>query len=410
MRRVVVTGMGMVTPLGNDVNTSWENAKAGKNGIDFMTRIPTDDIPVKVAGEVKDFDPTLYMDKKDARRMDRFSQMAMAAAVQAMEDANFGEHMPAPERFGVTVGSGIGGLETLEVNCIKMHDKGPLRVSPIFSTLMIGNIAAGNISIRFGLMGPCESIVTACATGTHCLGDAFRNIKHGYADAMLAGGAEATITKLGFSAFIGIHAMSLAQNKDEASIPFDARRTGFVMGEGAGVLVLEEYEHAVKRNAKIYGEILGFGSSGDAFHVTAPHPEGKGAALAMQHALKEGGVTPEQVGYINAHGTSTVYNDRMETLAVKAVFGEQAYKVPMSATKSMTGHLLGASGAVEAMFCMLAMRDSFLPPTINYKEPDPECDLDVIPNVGREAKVDYALSNSFGFGGHNATLLMGKMK
>ncbi|MDL2289711.1 beta-ketoacyl-ACP synthase II [Clostridia bacterium OttesenSCG-928-F22] len=410
MRRVVITGMGMVSPLGNDIETSWNNAKNGVSGIGPITRVKTDNIPVKVAGEVKDFDVSRYMDKKDARRMDRFSQYAVAAAVQAMEDAGFDENnRPESGRFGVIVGSGVGGIETLEANCIKLHEKGHMRVNPLLAPMMIANIAAGNIAMRFQLEGHCSCVVTACAAGANSIGDAFRLIKHGYADAMLSGAGEADIGDIGIAAFMGLQALSTEENPENASIPFDARRTGFVMGEGAGILCLEEYEHAKARGANIYAEIKGYGATSDAYHLTAPHPEGKGAANAMRLALQEGGVSPEQIAYINAHGTSTVYNDKMETLAVKTVFGEHAYKLAISSTKSMTGHLLGASGAIEAIFTVMGMRHSYILPTINYKEKDPNCDLDVVPNVGREAEIAYALSNSFGFGGQNASLLFARV-
>lgn len=408
-RRVVITGIGVVCPLGNDAQTAWENAKKGVNGIDEIRGIDVSDMQVSLAGEVRDLDVSVALDKKEARRMDRFSQFACVAAKEAMDDANFGNARPASERFGVHFGSGVGGMSTFIENVEKLVAKGPSRVSPLLVPMMTSNMAAGNLAILHGLEGPCGCVVTACATGSNSIGDAFRLIKHGYADAMLTGGSEAAITRLGMAGFLGLQAVTVAKDKNRASIPFDAERTGFVMGEGGGALVLEEYEQAKKRGAKIYGEVLGYGMTGDAYHMTAPHPEGKGPANAMKLAMEEGGILPSQVDYINAHGTSTPYNDKIETLAIKRALGEHAAKVAVSSTKSMTGHLLGAAGAVEAIFCVLAMRDGFVPPTINYQVPDVECDLDVVPNVGRNMKVDYALSNSLGFGGHNASLLLGRV-
>ena len=407
-RRVVITGIGAVTPVGHTAEETWKNMLAGVNGIDVIQGADVSDMDVTLAAEVKNFDPAQYMDKKLARRMDRFCQLGFAAGVMAMEDAAFGDHMPAPERFGTLIGSGIGGIGTIQNEVTKMNEKGPKRVAPLLVPIMISNMLSGNLAIQYGLKGHSTCVVTACATGTNAIGDAFRLIKHGYQDAMLTGGAEATITRLAFAGFLGLQALSQATDKDRASIPFDAERTGFVMGEGAGVVVLEEYEHAKARGAKIYAEVLGYGATSDAYHMTAPHPEGEGSTNAMRFALEEGGILPEQVNYINAHGTSTVYNDKTETMAIKKVFGEKPPAT--SSTKSMTGHMLGAAGAVEAIASALAIRDGIVPPTINYRVPDEACDLDVVPNQCRKMAVDYAISNSLGFGGHNATLLLGKVK
>lgn len=410
IRRVVITGIGAVTPVGNTAGEMWENMLAGKNGIDTITRVDVSDMQVHVAGEVRDFDPTLWMEKKTARRMDRFCQLGFSAGVMAMEDAAFGENRPAPERFGTLIGSGIGGLGTIEKEVTNLNERGPRRVSPLFIPVMISNMVSGNLAIHFGLKGHSTCVVTACATGTNAIGDAFRLIKHGYQDAMLAGGAESTLTRLAFAGFLGLQALSPSEDRNRASIPFDRERNGFVMGEGAGVVVLEEYEHAKRRGAKIYAEVLGYGATADAYHMTAPQPEAEGPRMAMRMALEEGAVTPEQVDYINAHGTSTEYNDKVESLAIKQVFGEAAKKVAVSSTKSMTGHLLGAAGAVEAIVCAKAIEEGIVPPTINYQVPDPDCDLDVVPNQARKMPVQYALSNSLGFGGHNATLLLGKVE
>ncbi|MGI6169109.1 MAG: beta-ketoacyl-ACP synthase II [Christensenellales bacterium] len=408
-RRVVITGMGLVSPLGNDVATAWENAKKGVNGIDVIRGIDVSDMQVSLAGEVRDLDVSVALDRKEARRMDRFSQFACVAGKEAMDDAAFGNGRPDAERFGVHFGSGVGGMSTFIENVERLVEKGPGRVSPLLVPMMTSNMAAGNLAILHGLEGPCSCVVTACATGANSIGDAFRIIKHGYADAMLTGGSEAAITRLGMAGFLGLQALSVAKDKDRASIPFDAERNGFVMGEGGAALVLEEYEHAKKRGAKMYGEVLGYGMTGDAYHMTAPHPDGKGPAKAMELAMGEAGVLPQQVDYINAHGTSTLYNDKIETMAIKQALGEHAKKVAVSSTKSMTGHLLGAAGAMEAIFCVLAIRDGFAPPTINYQVADPDCDLDVLPKAGRAMTVDYALSNSLGFGGHNASLLFGRV-
>ena len=406
-RRVVITGMGALTPVGNNVPAFWEGLLAGKNGIGPVTRFDTAEYKAKLAAEVKDFDPETVLEKPEIRKTDRFVQYALAAAKEAMADSGIIGQV-APERLGVYFGSGIGGFETFDSEHTKLIEKGPRRVSPHFIPMMIANIAAGTIAIKYGATGPCLPVTTACATGTNAVGEAFRAVRYGYADAILAGGSEAAITPMGFAGFINCMALSTSEDPEAASIPFDKRRGGFVMGEGAGVLLLEELEHAKTRGAKIYAEVAGYGATCDAHHITAPLADGSGGAKAMAMALTDGGVSPEQVGYINAHGTSTHLNDAGETAAVKTVFGPHAYQLAMSSTKSMTGHMLGAAGAVEAIFTALSLRDGFLPATIHYQTPDPDCDLDVVPNEGRPADIRYALSNSLGFGGHNGSLLLKK--
>lgn len=408
-RRVVVTGVGAVTPLGSTVEDYWNGLKNGECGIDYIQKFDTTDYKVKVAGEVKGFDPELYMTKKDVKRNDLYAVYALAAAVQAFEDSKMNMEKEDATRVGVIVGSGIGGLMTMQEQVIRMHDRGPARVSPLFIPMTIGNMAAGNIAIRLGAKGTCENIVTACATGTNCIGSAFREIKHGYLDACVAGGAEAAVCEIGVAGFTNLTALSTAEDPKDACKPFDKNRDGFVMGDGAGVLILEELEHAKARGAKIYGEIVGYGATGDAYHMTAPSPDGEGAARAMTLAMEEAGIAPEQVAYINAHGTSTHANDAGETAAIKLAFGDAAQQVAISSTKSMTGHLLGAAGAIEAIACIKALEEGFLPATINYHTPDEECDLDYIPNEGRKAEdAQYALSNSLGFGGHNGVLCFKK--
>ena len=407
-RRCVITGLGAVTPLGSTVDTFWDNIKNGVCGIDYIKKFDTTDFKVKIAAEVKDFDPLQYMTKKDVKRNDLFAIYALAAGIQAFEDS--GLDMENAERVGVIVGSGVGGLMTMEEQVLRMNEKGSSRVSPLFITMTIGNMAAGNIAIRTGAKGVCEDIVTACATGTNCIGTAFRNIKHGYLDACIAGGAEGAICKIGVAGFTNLTALSTEEDPKKACRPFDKDRNGFVMGDGSGVLVLEEMEHALARGAKIYGEVVGYGATGDAYHVTLPEPTGEGAARAMKMAMDEAGIGQDQVDYINAHGTSTHANDVGETKAIKIALGEEnAKNTPISSTKSMTGHLLGAAGAIEAICCVKALEEGFLPPTINYHTPDEECNLDYIPNEGREAKdAMYALSNSLGFGGHNGVLCFKK--
>ena len=408
-RRVVVTGMGCVTPLGNDLPTTWNNLVDGKNGIGPITKFDTTDFKAKLAAEVRDFDPKLYMEKPQILHSDLYAQLAMAAAVQAMEDSGIAGTVPG-ERMGVYIGTGIGGIQTFEAEHSKLLNKGPRRVSAYFIPMMIANIASSMIAIRYGCMGPAMPAVTACASGSNAIGEALRVVRHGYADAMICGGAEATVTPLAAAGFCNMQALSTSEDPDAASLPFDARRGGFVMGEGSGVLILEEYEHAKARGAKIYGEICGYGSTNDAYHITAPHPEGVGGAKAMADALREAGYTGSELVYVNAHGTGTHLNDAIETMALKKAFGEElARKLLISSTKSMTGHMLGAAGAVEAIVSLKALEDGIVPPTINLREADPACDLDYVPGTARTAPVTLALSNSLGFGGHNACLTFRKL-
>ena len=406
-RRVVITGLGTVNPLGTSVSASWDAAKAGKCGIGPITQFDTTDFKCKLAGEVKDFDPETVVDKKEARKMARFTLLALAAAAEALADSGLDTEADA-KTTGVILSSGIGGLPTIEEQHTRGEEKGMEKVSPYFVPMSIANMAAAQIAIRFGLKGICTCPVTACAGGTNAVGDAFHRIRDGYETAMVCGGAESCISPLGIGGFTSMKALSTSTDPDAASLPFDARRGGFVMGEGSGVLVLEELEHARARGAHIYAEVVGYGATCDAHHITAPLADGSGGAKAMAMALTDGGVSPEQVGYINAHGTSTHLNDAGETAAVKTVFGPHAYQLAMSSTKSMTGHMLGAAGAVEAIFTALSLQDGFLPATIHYQTPDPDCDLDVVPNEGRPADIRYALSNSLGFGGHNGSLLLRK--
>ena len=408
MKRVVITGMGVVSPVGNDVPTFWENLKAGKCGIAPITRFDTEAYKVKVAGEVRDFDPRRYMDKLDVLHSDIYTQFAMAAACQAMEDSGL-EGTVEPERVGVYIGTGIGGIATFMEEHKKLLDKGPKRVSPYFIPMMIANMASGMIAMRFQCKGPAMPAVTACASGSNAIGEAMRLIRHGYADAMIAGGAEATVNALAAAGFSTMQALSFSDDPLAASLPFDKRRAGFVMGEGAGVLVLEEYERAKARGAKIYAELSGYGATCDAYHMTAPHPEAEGGARAIADAWKETGLDTDKI-YYNAHGTGTPMNDKAETIAVKKALGEdRARKILISSTKSMTGHMLGAAGAAEAIASVLALRDSVAPPTIGLTEPDPDCDLDYVPLTAREAEFDAALSSSLGFGGHNACLAFNKI-
>ncbi|MFC7685643.1 beta-ketoacyl-ACP synthase II [Ureibacillus sp. GCM10028918] len=408
-KRVVITGIGAVTPLGNTIEETWENLIEGKSGVGPLTRLDAEKFPVKIAAEVKDFDIEQYIEKKEARKMDRFTHYALAASIMAMKDSGLTITEDIAPRVGVWIGSGIGGMETYENQYITFQERGVRRVSPFFVPMMIPNMASGQVSIHFGAKGINSCSVTACASGTNSIGDAFKVIQRGDADAMITGGAEAPIVNMAVAGFCSSTALSLNPDADIASRPFDANRDGFVIGEGAGILVLEEYEFAKARGAKIYAEVVGYGSTGDAHHITAPAPEGEGAARAIRQALEDGGVDPTQVGYINAHGTSTPYNDLFETKAVKSVFGDHAYNLGMSSTKSMTGHLLGAAGGVEAIFTALALKEGILPPTINLTTPDPECDLDYIPNTARNQFVEYGMSNSLGFGGHNASLVLKKV-
>lgn len=407
-RRVVITGMGTVNPLGHSVPDSWKAVRDGVCGIGAITRYDTTGRKVTLAAEVKNFDPEEWMEKKDAKRMGRYTQFAMAAAVEAMADAGLGEPREGEDRtrWGCAVSSGIGGLDLTQEETLKGEEKGYDRVSPFYIPMIISNMAAGLVAIRFGLKGMSACPVTACAGGSNAIGDAFRAVRDGYADVMVCGGTEAAITPLAIGGFTSMKALHTGTDPLRASIPFDAERSGFVMGEGAAVLVLESLERAQARGARIYAEVAGYGATCDAYHMTAPAPEGEGGARAMAEALADGGAAPEQVGYINAHGTSTALNDAGETAAIKAVFGAHARTLAVSSTKSMTGNLLGAAGAAAAVFTALALKEGFLPATVNYRVPDPACDLDYIPNAGREEQVEYALTDAFGFGGHNACLLL----
>jgi 3-oxoacyl-[acyl-carrier-protein] synthase II len=405
-QRVVITGLGAITPLGLDVDSFFQGLLEGKNGISKVESFDTEKFTCKIGGEIKDFDATNYMDPKEARRNDRFVHFAFAATKQAVADAGLNMDQEDPDRVGVFIGSGIGGMDTIEKNCIKLIEGGPRKVSPFMIPALISNMASGVIGIELGAMGPNFSIVSACATGAHAIGESLKTLRLGEADVMIAGGSEATITSLSYAGFCSMKAMSTNNDDPEhASRPFDLNRDGFVMGEGAGVVVLETLEHAKKRGAKIHCELVGYGASCDANHITAPHPEGKGLIGAMKRALHSAQLNTTDVGYINAHGTSTPYNDRFETMAVKTLFGEHMKNVPMSSTKSMTGHLLGAAGGVESVACVRMLETGILAPTINYQEPDPDCDLDYVPNEAREAKISVAMSNSLGFGGQNASLV-----
>ena len=410
-RRVVITGAGAVTPVGNTAGEFWTSLLAGRSGIGPITRFDASQMPTRIAGEIKGFDPLKYIDRKDDRKFDRFLKYAVACAVMAVEDAELKTDNVDATRFGVLVGSGIGGIETLLEQYSILTEKGPDRVSPFFVPMIIVNMAAGVISMRFGAKGPNSSVVTACATGNHAIGDAARIIQRGDADVMIAGGSEAIIIPLTIAGFCQMKAMS-TRNDDptRASRPFDAERDGFVCGEGGGLVVLESLEHARARDARIYAEVVGYGMTGDAHHMTAPDPEGDGAARAMAAALRDAAIEPSAVGYINAHGTSTPYNDKFETIAIKRVFGEHAKKLAVSSTKSMTGHLLGAAGGIEAIATAFALHHGVLPPTMNYEKADPDCDLDYIPNQARPQEVEIALSNAFGFGGTNATLAFKKYR
>ncbi|OIP30324.1 MAG: beta-ketoacyl-[acyl-carrier-protein] synthase II [Deltaproteobacteria bacterium CG2_30_43_15] len=405
-RRVVVTGLGAVTPLGIGAEKTWKALCAGKSGIGRISRFDTTNFQTKIAGEVKDFDPEDFLDKKQVRRMDSFVHYCMAATIMAMEDSKLEVANQDAERIGVLIGTGLGGLPTLEKNHTLLIEGGPKKISPFFIPMMIANMAPGQIAIHFGIKGPNTCVITACAAGSHAIGDSYKVIQRGDADIMVAGGTEATITPLSIGGFNSMKAISTNNDEPEkASRPFDKNRDGFVPAEGAGTIILEELELALKRGANIYGEIVGYGLTSDAFHITAPDPQGSGAARCMKMALLDANILPSEVNYINAHGTSTPMNDTIETLAIKTVFNEYSKKIPVSSTKSMTGHLLGAAGGVEAVFTILTIRDGIIPPTINYETPDPDCDLDYVPNVARRADVRIAISNSFGFGGTNATLV-----
>mgnify|MGYP001234941942 CR=1 FL=1 len=411
-RRVVVTGLGTISPIGNDTVSFWQSIKEGKSGVGKITRFNTDEYPVSIAGEVKDFDVSSVAEPREAKKLDRFTLYALAATKEAMTDAALKEGTVDPQKLGIVIGNGIGGFESVEEGYEKLLTKGPRRIPVLTIPKLITNIAPGNIGILLNAQGPCYSVVTACASGTDAIGNAAMWIQNGTADVMVAGGVEASITKLGLAGFCVIQALSsrYCDTPEKASRPFDRERDGFVMGEGAGILVLEEYEHAVRRGARIYCELSGYGISCDANHITAPHPEGRGAIQAMNMAINAAGLKPVDIDYVNAHGTSTPLNDKTESLAIRKVFGEHAYSgLKVSSTKSMTGHCIGAAGGIEAVASILAIRDQYFPPTINYENPDPECDLDYVPNKGENGKIDAVISNSLGFGGHNAVVLFTKM-
>ena len=407
-RRVVITGLGAITPIGNSVEDFWKGIKSSKCGIDKITQFDTENYKVKLAGEVKNYNPEEHFDKRNCKRLDKFSQFAIIASKEAMKDSGITPENTDMTKVGVIISSGIGGLGTIEKENENLIQKGPDRVSPMYIPMSICNMAAGNVTIELGAKGESVSMITACASGTHSIGEAYRIIKHGYEDVIFAGGTEASITPTGIAGFTNIKALSQETDPNRASIPFDKERSGFVMGEGAGVLVLEELEHAKARNAKIYAEIVGYGATSDAYHITSPSPDGEGAARAMKKAIEDAKAKAEDITYINAHGTSTHLNDAGETAAIKLALGEASKNVMVSSTKGNTGHLLGAAGGVEAVACVKAIEDSFVPPTINYKVPDEECDLDIVPNEGRNVEVKYAMSNSLGFGGHNSSIILKK--
>lgn len=409
-RRVVITGLGAITPIGNNTESFWEGIKLGKNGIDEISLFNAEDFKVKMAAEVKDFDPSNFIDKKEAKRMDRYTQFAVIAAEESIKDSNLDFNKLNRERIGVMFGSGIGGLCTIESQIRTLVAKGPNRVSPLTIPMAISNIASGTIAIKYGILGSTLSLTSACATSTHCIGEAYRSIKDGYLDIVVAGGAEASICEFGIAGFQSLTALSRSEDKNRASIPFDKDRNGFVMGEGAGSLILEDLDSALKRGAKIYAEVVGYGSTCDAYHITSPCLDGDGAYRAMRDALVEADVSTDKISYINAHGTSTEINDRVETLAIKKALGDNYMNAYVSSTKSMTGHLLGAAGAIEAIVSIKALQDNFVPATINYVNEDKDCDLNLVVNEGKEANVEYTMSNSLGFGGHNGTLIFKKWR
>lgn len=410
-KRVVITGMGVISPVGNDLDSFWNSLITGQSGVGYITQFDTSEFPVKIAAEVKNFEPEDFIEKKEVRRLDRFTQFAIAASKLAIMDAGLEINETNAENVGVYIGSGIGGLKTIEEQHAVLLEKGPKRISPFFIPMLISNMASGQVSIQTGAKGPNSAPVSACATGTHAIGDAYLMIERGDADVMIAGGTEATITPLAVAGFASMKALSTRNDEPtKASRPFDQDRNGFVMGEGSGVLILESLEHALKRGAKIYAEVIGYGATGDAYHLTAPAPEGEGATRAMKIAMKRAGIKPENVDYINAHGTSTDLNDKYETMAIKGAFGDHAYKLAVSSTKSVTGHLLGAAGAIEGVACALALKNGIIPPTINYETEDPDCDLDYVPNKARQCDIKIAMSNSLGFGGHNATIIFKKFE
>lgn len=405
-KRVVITGMGVVSPIGTGLETFWENVKNGKCGISPIESFDTTDYSVKLAGEVKDFNPVDYMEKKEAKRQDRYSQFAVVASELAVKDSGLDIENVDSNRFGVIVGSAVGGIHTIEKEHEKLLTKGPNRVSTFFIPMMLSNIASGLVAIKYKAKAVNFSTVTACATGANAIGESFRKIQNGECDVMITGGAEAAITPCSIAGFTALTTLSTTTDANRASIPFDKERSGFVMGEGAGILVLEDYDHAVNRGAKIYAEVVGYGATCDAYHMTSPDPNSEGASKSMENAIKDADIEPQDIGYINAHGTSTLYNDKFETQAIKKIFSDYAKEVPISSTKSMTGHLLGAAGAVEAIVCAKALEDSYIPATINHKVSDPDLGLNFVPNVGINKEIGYALSNAFGFGGHNATLVI----
>ncbi len=409
-RRVVITGLGAITPIGNNVEDFWNGIKEGKCGIDTITAFDVSNFKVKLAAEVKNYNPEEFLDKRASRRLDKFAQFAIIAAREAMKDSGINKENTDMERVGVFIGSGMGGLDTIEKENKVCFEKGYDRISPMYIPMVISNMAAGNVAIDLGLRGESFSIATACASATHSIGEAYRAIKHGYQDVIFTGGTEASITPTGIAGFTNIKALSQAEDKTRASIPFDKERSGFVMGEGAGVIVLEELEHAKKRGAKIYAELVGYGASSDAYHITSPAPDGEGGARAMKNAISDAHIEAKDIDYINAHGTSTHLNDACETQAIKTALGEKSKTVMVSSTKGHTGHLLGAAGAVEAIACIKAIEDEFVPATINYKVPDEECDLDIVPNEGRKQKINFAMSNSLGFGGHNSSIIFKKFE
>ena len=408
MKKVVVTGLGCISPIGNDVETMWQNLTAGKHGFGEITKFDASELKVRIAGEVKDFNPEEYIEKGDIRKTDIYAQYALAASAQAVEDSGIVGNVES-NRFGVYIGSGIGGISTFITETEKMLTKGPQRISPFFIPMMIANIGSALVAMKYKAMGPNLPTVSACASATNAIGEAFRAIKFGYADAIIAGGADACVNPLALGGFINCQALSTTNDPDNSSMPFDKRRDGFVMGEGAGVIVLEEYENAKKRNAKIYCEISGYGNTNDAYHITAPHPEAAGAIELLRLVMEESGLEADEKLYINPHGTSTPLNDKTESLAIKKVFGDLAYKIPISSSKSMIGHMLGAAGGCEAIAAIKTIETGIVHPTLGYKEPDPDCDLDYVPNKSRKADIDKAISVSLGFGGHNAAVMFNKI-
>ena len=408
-KRAVITGTGVVSPVGNTTDDFWNSLKVGKNGIRPITRVKlTDHFKVSLAAEVKDFDATQYIDKRKAKRMALFAQYAMVGAIQALAESGLALGEEDPYRLGAIIGVGMGCMHTIQEETKKLIEKGPKRISPLFIPTVIPNMAAGNIAIEYGLKGPVFDVTTACASGTNAMGEAFRAIQSGYADVVFTGGAENVTTELTVAGFTALTALSESKDPNRASIPFDKERSGFVMGEGAGIVVLEEYEHAKARGATILAEVVGYSTTCDAFHITAPEESGEAMARAMELAMKDAGITPKDISYINAHGTSTFYNELVETRAIKTAFGDEAYRIPISSIKSMVGHGLGAAGGIEAIACVKALQEGFIPPTINYRVPDPELDLDYVPNVGREQDLTYAMSDNLGFGGHNAVIILKK--